>query len=90
MTGSASRSRLQLERQILVVPMLVEGATIPRGIELPETLHPLIRRNAAEINNGRDFHIHVDEFIRSLDSLLTTSEAALQPSEVSRSGKTCS
>ena len=38
-----------LQRQILVVPMLVEGATMPRRDQLPQTLHPLIRRNAAEI-----------------------------------------
>jgi hypothetical protein len=44
-------------RKIRVVPVLVDGARIPRADELPDDLKPLVRRNAIELRNaqfGRD------------------------------------
>jgi hypothetical protein len=35
-----------LRREIRVVPVLVRGATLPQPEELPEGLHPLVRRQA--------------------------------------------
>jgi WD40 repeat protein len=46
-----------LERDIRVIPMLVDGATMPKASELPDHLKPLVRRNATEVRNsqfGRD------------------------------------
>jgi len=45
-----------LERDIRVVPVLVEGATMPRAHELPEPLRRLARRNALEITDTRWRH----------------------------------
>ena len=39
-----------------VVPVLVNGARMPRAEELPQSLHPLLRRNAAIIRRDPDFH----------------------------------
>src|SRR3712207_7691642 len=42
-----------LRRDIRVIPVLVQGATMPRADELPEDLKPLARRNALEIADLR-------------------------------------
>src|SRR5262249_33142913 len=46
-----------LTRNIRVIPILIEGARMPRTSELPDALKPLARRQAAEIRHaslGRD------------------------------------
>ena len=46
-----------LARDITVVPILVDGARMPTAEQLPDSLKPLVRRNAVEMRNtqfGRD------------------------------------
>ena len=50
-----------LDRKIRVVPVLVDGARIPRPDELPEDIKTLARRNAIELRN--------DKFSRDVDAL---------------------
>ena len=57
---------LSAER-ILVIPLLVDGATMPGEEELPENLKELAYRNATQIDSGRDFEAHVDRVIRSIE-----------------------
>ena len=52
---------------IAVIPLLVEGASMPSEGDFPESIRALAYRNAATIDSGRDFHQHVDRIIRSLD-----------------------
>jgi hypothetical protein len=42
-----------LERDIRVIPVLVDGAGMPLADELPEKLQPLTRRNAIELTHAR-------------------------------------
>jgi hypothetical protein len=42
-----------LSRNALVIPVLVEGAGMPREHDLPDDLKPLARRHAIEISDGR-------------------------------------
>ena len=35
-----------LKREIRVIPVLMDGASMPRSTELPDDLKPLVRRNA--------------------------------------------
>jgi hypothetical protein len=65
-----------LQRGIPVVPLLVEGATMPRPDQLPETLRDLAFYNAAEVDSGRDFHVHTDRLIQSLDHLFAGAREA--------------
>ena len=37
----------------LLIPVLVDGADVPRAAELPESLKPLVRHNAIEISDQR-------------------------------------
>lgn len=41
-----------LQRQIPVVPILVDGAKIPKPEQLPENLQQLVRRNALDLRNA--------------------------------------
>jgi hypothetical protein len=46
-----------LARNIRVIPVLVDGARTPKADKLPESVKPLVRRNAVEVRNtqfGRD------------------------------------
>jgi hypothetical protein len=46
-----------LARNIRVIPVLVDGARMPKADKLPDSLKPIVRRNAVEIRNtqfGRD------------------------------------
>lgn len=65
-----------LARDIRVIPVLIDGARLPGSEELPETLRPLLRRNALELRNtqfGRDADVLVDK-IR--DALKVTKVAS--------------
>jgi tetratricopeptide (TPR) repeat protein len=46
-----------LTRNIRVIPVLVDGARTPKADKLPDSIKPLVRRNAVEVRNtnfGRD------------------------------------
>jgi TIR domain len=45
--------RTALERGVHIVPVLVNGASMPRKNELPEDIRPLVRRQAIEITDTR-------------------------------------
>lgn len=55
---------------VIVIPALVGGAAMPRNGQLPEDLHPLTRRNALELSDGRwrydvsRLHGVLDEVVR--------------------------
>src|SRR5580704_10873986 len=42
-----------LKRNVRVIPVLVDGALVPRSTELPDDLKPLVRRNALEVSHVR-------------------------------------
>jgi TIR domain len=63
-----------LNQGIPLIPVLVGGATMPKSSALPESLQKLCFLNAAEVDNGRDFHQHVDRLIRAMDRLLTETK----------------
>jgi Tol biopolymer transport system component len=49
-----------------VVPVLVNGARMPRDEELPESLRPLLERHAAVIRRDPDFHDDVQRLGKAL------------------------
>ena len=72
-----------LERAIPVVPLLIDGAALPSRDQLPESLWPLLRRNALPIDSGRDFHAQMSRLVRDLR--LQLGEAATEPEPISAS-----
>jgi hypothetical protein len=57
---------------VLVVPVLVNGARMPRGEEVPDSLKALLRRNAAIIRRDPDFHDDVDRLATAIRSSVNT------------------
>jgi uncharacterized membrane protein YhaH (DUF805 family) len=71
-----------LKRDIRVIPVLVDGATMPRPSDLPPSLQALARRNAVEIAHHR-FAADCDDLARRIKRALgvaTTPSAPAQPS----------
>src|SRR5262249_55774267 len=57
---------IALERDIRVIPVLVDGAAMPRESELPTRLSELANRNAIRIGQGPDFDDAMHGLIESL------------------------
>ena len=69
-----------LERDVLVIPVLVEGAAMPRADQLPAPLLGLSRRNALEVRHSR-FRDDVGHLIETIEAVMGTPEA---PTKVAR------
>jgi hypothetical protein len=62
-----------LKRNLRVVPVLVDGAVMPRSIDLPDDLKALTRRNAIEISHTR-FSMDAERLIRALEQAIEQLE----------------
>ena len=71
-----------LARDIRVIPVLVQGATMPRADELPDDLKSLARRNALEIADLRWRH----DFARLWEVVEKVLEGASVPRAIELSG----
>jgi hypothetical protein len=63
-----------LSRNVRVIPVLVDGASMPRATELPGELQLLVRRNALELSHNR--------FNADSERLITAIERALEKAKV--------
>jgi hypothetical protein len=59
-----------LRQEIVVIPVLVGGASMPKAAALPESLRNFAFLNAAPVDVGRDFRPHVDRLVQSIDEVL--------------------
>lgn len=59
-----------LERDIPVIPVLVQGAAVPTEAELPESLRALAYRNAQPVRPDPDFNNDMDRLLRGIEQLL--------------------
>lgn len=59
-----------LRHGITIVPVLIDGTTMPAAGQLPEPLKDLAFLNAAPVDMGRDFRSHMDRLAKSLDGIL--------------------
>jgi hypothetical protein len=71
---------MALQRKMPVIPVLVDGARMPKPEELPELIKKFSFLNAAQVDSGRDFRQHMDRLMRSIDQILH-----LKPREQSKS-----
>ena len=63
-----------LERDIRVIPILVEGAVMPRGQQLPENLVRLARRNAVGLRH-ESFRADADRLLAVIEPILRAPAA---------------
>jgi hypothetical protein len=59
-----------LRRELIVLPVLLDGAAMPDPAELPEAIRDFAYRNALEVESGRDFNVHIDRLIRAIEQTL--------------------
>ena len=62
-----------LDRDIRVIPVLVDGVLMPRSIELPDNLKTLARRNALQVNHP-SFNADAYRLISQLELALNAAE----------------
>lgn len=62
-----------LDRDIRVIPVLVDDVTMPRSTELPDNLKPLARRNALQVNH-HSFNPDARRLISQLELALKAAE----------------
>ena len=59
-----------LKRDIPVVPVLVQGSTMPNLDDLPEVLQSLVYRNGIPVRPDPDFHQDMDRLIKGIEGYL--------------------
>jgi hypothetical protein len=58
-----------LQRDIRVVPVLVDGAALPQANDLPPSLQPLIRRQALELSHA-GFRSEISRLVAAVDEVI--------------------
>jgi formylglycine-generating enzyme required for sulfatase activity len=71
-----------LERNIPVVPILLEGTRLPKPEQLPDDLKGLTRRQALDVRHT-SFHLDMDKLVRGLRGM--SAAPAQKPAPASRS-----
>jgi CHASE2 domain-containing sensor protein len=75
--------RLELETalkcNIEIIPVLVDGASMPTTAQLPDSLQDFHFRNAARVDAGPDFRAHVDSLIAQIDKDIGWPPAGAAP-----------
>jgi hypothetical protein len=56
-----------LQRDIPVIPLLVQGAGVPAENDLPSSMRALVYRNAISIRPDPDFHHDIDRLIKGIE-----------------------
>lgn len=62
--------RTALERGVTVVPVLIDGAEMPRAESLPEPIRELAFRNSLPVRSGLDFQGDIERLCNELETLL--------------------
>jgi hypothetical protein len=72
--NSADPVRVEIETALRkgapLIPVLVFGAAMPAGDQLPESLKDFAYRNAVQLDAGQDFDVHMARLIRAVDGIL--------------------
>jgi hypothetical protein len=65
-----------LRHHIPLVPVLVDGATMPLAAQLPESLHGLAEHNAIAIRRNPDFDGDVNRLVEAIEPLRVRSQSS--------------
>ncbi|PZV05281.1 MAG: hypothetical protein DCF32_11300 [Leptolyngbya sp.] len=68
-----------LRRDRLVIPVLVNGATLPDDTALPEGLRGLVHRQSAVVRCDPDFHRDLDRLIHRIEGVFGSLTVASSP-----------
>jgi hypothetical protein len=70
-----------LQEQVLVIPVLIDGAKMPDRNELPSNIRDLAYRNAIHVDSGADFNFHVERLMRLIDQIPEVGAASRTPDD---------
>src|ERR1700733_5151454 len=59
-----------LQKGIPIIPLLVSNGRMPSAMHLPESLKEFAFINAAPIDSGRDFHLHIERLLHTLNETI--------------------
>lgn len=83
LTDETDPVRFEMETSLglkkALIPVLVNDATMPRAADLPESLKQFVYFNAAEIDAGRDFRVHMDRLMKAMDQIFARQAPAKEP-----------
>ncbi|MBW4460733.1 MAG: toll/interleukin-1 receptor domain-containing protein [Nodosilinea sp. WJT8-NPBG4] len=68
-----------LRRDRLVIPVLVNGATLPEDATLPEGLRGLVHRQSAVVRCDPDFHRDLDRLIHRIEGVFSSLAVGSPP-----------
>jgi hypothetical protein len=68
-----------LKRGIPVIPLLVEGASLPPEARLPEGMRDFVYRQARVIGHDPNFRLHMEVLIGDLERIFDECQAAARP-----------
>ncbi|MEM9446739.1 MAG: SUMF1/EgtB/PvdO family nonheme iron enzyme [Verrucomicrobiota bacterium] len=68
-----------LQRNIPVIPLLLQGASMPCRSQLPKSLQPLVRRNGIEVGYDPRFHNDMNRLVKNLESSLKVAKSNPEP-----------
>ena len=67
-----------LKQGLTVIPVLVDDAPMPGAADLPDSIRDFAYINAAPVDTGRDFRLHMERLTRSIDGIVGTDKAAME------------
>ena len=67
-----------LKRNIPVIPILLEGANMPKRSQLPKSLHTLARRNGTQVGYDPRFHADMDRLVKGIKASLILQKSPLK------------
>jgi hypothetical protein len=70
-----------MRQGMTVLPVLVDSAAMPPAAELPESMRDFAFVNAAPLDVGRDFRLHMDRVIRAIDAIFAENKASKTPTK---------
>ena len=70
-----------LERKVLLIPILVDGALMPRGDQLPPSIAPMVRRQALELSPTR-FRADTERLLEVMERTLADIQDEQEPTSV--------
>ena len=79
------RIEIELAQQmgIPIIPVLVGNTTMPASAVLPDAIKDFVFLNAAQVDPGRDFHLHMERLARSVDETVSNDDASPHAAAVS-------
>ncbi len=60
-----------LQLDIPIIPVLIEGADMPKVEEVPDSLKDLTYKHAVRVEPGKDFQAHVNRLFDAMDKILS-------------------